>query len=79
MEKSVKIYTTPSCVFCKMTKEFFDAHKVSYQELNVAVDTKAREEMISKSGQFGVPVTDVDGALVIGFDKERLGNLLGIT
>ena len=75
---SVKIYTTPSCVYCKMTKDFFAANKVAYEELNVASDVKAREEMISKSGQFGVPVTDIDGTLVIGFDKGRLAELLGI-
>ena len=78
MAKSIKIYTTPSCVFCKMTKEFFAANKVEYQELDVAADVKAREEMISKSGQFGVPVTDIDGQLVIGFDRARLSELLGI-
>ncbi|MEK7108564.1 MAG: glutaredoxin domain-containing protein [Patescibacteria group bacterium] len=75
---SVKIYTTPSCVYCKVTKDFFVANKVAYEELNVASDVKAREEMISKSGQFGVPVTDIDGTLVIGFDKGRLAELLGI-
>lgn len=75
---SVKIYTTPSCVYCRMTKEFFAAHKVAYEEFNVAADVKAREEMIQKSGQFGVPVTDIDGQLVIGFDKARLSELLGI-
>lgn len=78
MAKEVKIYTTPSCVYCKMTKEFFAANKVAYQELNVAADAKAREEMISKSGQFGVPVTDIDGQLAIGFDQARLTELLGI-
>jgi len=78
MAKRVKIYTTPACVFCKMTKEFFESNQVAYQEFNVAADAKAREEMISQSGQFGVPVTDVDGQLVIGFDKARLSELLGI-
>ena len=78
MGKQIKIYTTPSCVFCKMTKEFFAAHNVIYEELNVAADAKAREEMISKSGQFGVPVTDIDGQLIIGFDQARLTELLGI-
>lgn len=78
MAKEVKIYTTPSCVFCRMTKEFFSAHGVVYQEFNVASDVKSREEMISKSGQFGVPVTDVDGQLVIGFDQGRLSELLGL-
>lgn len=78
MAKQVKIYTTPSCVYCKMTKEFFAAHSVAYEEFDVAADAKAREEMISKSGQFGVPVTDIDGQLVIGFDRARLTELLGV-
>ena len=76
---NVKIYTTPACVYCKMTKDFFAANKVAYQELDVAADAKAREEMITKSGQFGVPVTDIGGQLVIGFDRARLSELLGIT
>jgi len=75
---NVKIYTTPSCVFCKMTKEFFAANNIRYEELNVAEDAKARDEMIQKSGQFGVPVTDIDGQLTIGFDQQRLSELLGI-
>ena len=75
---NVKIYTTPFCVFCKMTKDFFAANEVAYEEFNVAADAKAREEMISKSGQFGVPVTDIDGKLVIGFDRARLSELLDI-
>ena len=75
---SVKIYTTPSCVFCKMTKDFFKSNSVQYEEFDVATDVKAREEMIQKSGQFGVPVTDIDGNLVIGFDRARLAELLKI-
>lgn len=78
MATSVKIYTTPSCVFCKMTKAFFAANNVSYEEFNVAADARAREEMIQKSGQFGVPVTDINGELTIGFDQARLSELLGI-
>lgn len=76
--KGVKIYTTPFCVFCKMTKDFFRSNNIQYQEFDVASDAKAREEMIQKSGQFGVPVTDIDGKLVIGFDRARLAELLGI-
>lgn len=75
---SVKIYTTPSCVFCKMTKDFFKANNVQYQEFDVASDIRAREDMIQRSGQFGVPVTDIDGNLVIGFDRARLAELLKI-
>lgn len=76
--KTVKIYTTPSCVYCKMTKDFFAQNNVSYQELNVAADSQAREEMIRKTGQFGVPVTEINGDLIIGFDRPRLSQLLGL-
>jgi len=74
----VTIYTTPSCVYCKMTKEFFKENNVAYEEKNVATDAAAREDMIKKSGQMGVPVIDVDGELTVGFDKERLSELLKI-
>ena len=72
----VKIYTTPSCVFCKMAKAFFKEQKIEYQELDIATNAKARDEMIQRSGQFGVPVIDIDGKLVIGFDKRQLLGLL---
>ena len=75
---SVKIYTTPSCVYCRMSKDFFQQHGVQYQELNVATDAVARTEMIQKSGQLGVPVIDIDGQLVIGFDRARLSELLHV-
>lgn len=72
----IKIYTTPTCVYCKMTKEFFAQNGVKYQEVNVAVDVKAREEMVQKSGQLGVPVIDVNGEIVVGFDQQKLSELL---
>ena len=75
---TVSIYTTPTCVYCKMTKEFFRKHNVSYEEKNVASDEDARRHMIEKSGQMGVPVTDIGGTIVIGFDEARLSQLLGI-
>ena len=74
----VKIYTTPTCVYCRMAKDFFNQHSVQYEEHNVMEDLKAREEMVSKSGQMGVPVIDVEGELIVGFDKERLIELLDI-
>lgn len=74
----VNIYTTSTCVYCQMAKEFFKENNVQYQEHDVSSDTKAREEMINKSGQMGVPVIDVEGEIVIGFDKERLSELLNI-
>lgn len=72
------IYTTPSCAYCKMTKEFFREHNVAYEEKNVASDHAMAEEMVKKSGQMGVPVIDIDGQITIGFDKPRLSGLLNI-
>ncbi len=74
----VKIYTTPSCVYCKMAKEFFSKNSVEYEEKNVATDAAARDEMITKSGQMGVPVIEVDGKIIIGFDQPRLKEALGL-
>jgi glutaredoxin-like YruB-family protein len=76
--KKVIIYTTPSCVFCKMTKKFFNVHKIQYEEKDVLSDLKAREEMFQKSGQMGVPVIDVEGEIVIGYDPDTLSKLLDI-
>lgn len=75
---TIKIFTTPSCVYCKMAKEFFKQHNVAYEEKNVATDAAARDEMLTRSGQMGVPVIDIDGNLVIGFDQGRLKELLGV-
>lgn len=68
----VKIYTTPSCVYCKMAKEYFQKNSIQYTELNVVDDDDAREEMIKKSGQMGVPVIDIDGKIFIGFNKSEI-------
>lgn len=76
--KKITIYTTPTCVYCKMTKDFFSEHRISYEEKDVSADSAAREEMLKKSGQMGVPVVDIDGEIVIGFDEERLRELIGI-
>ena len=75
---NVTIYSTPSCIYCKMAKDFFTKNNVSYKELNVAEDEKGREEMIAKSHQLGVPVIDVDGEIFVGFDREGLAKALNI-
>jgi len=72
MANKVVIYTTPECVYCKITKEFFKKNNVVYEEKDVSVDDKARNEMVDKSGQLGVPVIDIDGKIIVGFDKEIL-------
>ena len=73
----ITIYTTPYCVYCKMAKEFFKKNDVAYEEKDVIADEQARNDMITKSGQLGVPVIEIDGKIVIGFDQGRLKELLG--
>lgn len=75
---NVIIYSTPTCVYCKMAKEFFKKNNVQYQEHNVAEDEKAREEMVNKSGQLGVPVIDIDGKVMVGFSESELKKSLGL-
>ena len=69
---NVKIYSTPTCVYCKMAKQLFDANGVKYEELNVAEDERVYEEMKQKSRQSGVPVIDIDGEIFVGFDRRGL-------
>lgn len=76
--KIVKIYSTPACVYCNMAKEFFKTHNVAYRDFNVAEDDQAREEMIDKSHQLGVPVIDIDGQIFIGFNRSELEQALGL-
>ena len=73
---AVKIYTTPTCPWCKKTKEFFKENKVKFKEINVATNQKAAKEMVEKSGQTGVPVVDVDGTMIVGFDESKLKKAL---
>jgi len=78
MDKTVTIYSTPTCHFCNMTKDFLKEKGIAYTEHNVASDLEKRQEMIQKSGQMGVPVIYVGDELIVGFDKERLVSTLGI-
>ncbi len=74
----VTVYSTPTCVYCKMAKEFFAKNNVAYEEFNVASDLKAREDMVNKSHQLGVPVIDIDGNIVVGFDQKTIEGFLGL-
>jgi len=76
--KKVEIYTTPTCHYCKMAKEFFQTNGVEYTEHDVLADMKAREEMVQKSGQMGVPVIFIDDEMTVGFDEEKITSLLGL-
>ncbi len=76
--KKVTIYSTPTCHFCVMAKEYFKANDVSYDEVDVASNAEKRKEMVDKSGQLGVPVIDIEGEIVVGFNKTKLARLLDI-
>ncbi len=76
--KKVVIYTTPTCTYCKQTKDFFKENSISYEEYDVASDMDKRKEMVEKSGQMGVPVIFVDDQMFVGFDKEGLSQALGL-
>lgn len=78
MNQPVTIYSTPTCHFCHMAKEFFKANNVAYTEHNVASDLEQRKEMIEKSGQMGVPVIIIGTELTVGFDKPKIAKLLGL-
>ncbi|PIN80479.1 NrdH-redoxin [Candidatus Woesearchaeota archaeon CG10_big_fil_rev_8_21_14_0_10_30_7] len=74
--KTVKVYSTPTCPYCHQAKDWLKEHKIKFEDLNVAEDEKARDEMIEKSEQMSVPVILVDDEVVVGFDREKLSKLL---
>ena len=76
--KNIAIYSTPSCVYCNMAKSFFKANSLAFTEYNVATDLDKRKEMIDKTGQMGVPVIDIGGEIVVGFDEDKVKAALGI-
>jgi len=78
MAQSVRIYSTPTCPYCKMAKQFLEENQIQYENIDVSVNQIATQEMIQKSGQLGVPVLDIDGKIVVGFDKKKIKELLGL-
>jgi len=78
MMNNITIYTTPSCIWCKRAKNYFNENSIAYEEKDVSVDRIAANAMIEKSGQRGVPVIDIDGNIIVGFDKVNIDKLLGL-
>ena len=76
--KNVTVFTTPTCSWCTTLKRHLDAHQVRYREIDVSKDQKAAEAMVKRSGQQGVPQTDISGQMIVGFDRERINRLLDI-
>lgn len=76
--KNITIYSTPTCHYCGLAKEYFKAHGLKYEEHNVASDLEQRKIMVDKSGQLGVPVIDIEGKIMVGFDEAELASALGV-
>ncbi|MEK6817632.1 MAG: glutaredoxin domain-containing protein [Nanoarchaeota archaeon] len=72
----VKIYTISTCPWCQKTKEFLKENKIKFEEVNVASNKKAAKEIINKSGQTSIPVIDINGKLILGFDELKLKKVL---
>lgn len=73
---TVKVYSTPTCPWCTMAKEYLKSKNVTFDDLDVSKDKDAAAEMIQKSGQRGVPVVDIDGNIIVGFDQKTIDKLI---
>lgn len=78
MDKKIKVYSTPTCPYCIRLKQFLKENNIPFENVDISVDQVQAAEMIQKSGQMGVPVLDIDGEIIVGFDKERLRQALGL-
>ena len=74
----VTVYSTPTCTYCQLAKQFFTENDVSYEEVDVSVDNQKLQEMVEKSGQMGVPVIEIDDQIVVGFDESKVKEMLGM-
>ncbi|MBA7501756.1 hypothetical protein ES706_00331 [subsurface metagenome] len=78
MSKRVKVYSTSTCPYCAMAKAFLREKNIPFEDVNVGDNPEAAKEMVKKSGQMAVPVIDIDGKIIVGFNKEAISRELGI-
>ena len=78
MSKNVTVYSTPTCPFCIRAKQYLKENNVQFTDIDVSEEHEKAEEMINKSGQMGVPVIEIDGQIIVGFDKEKIKETLGL-
>ncbi|NIM03534.1 NrdH-redoxin [bacterium] len=76
--RKVTIYSTPSCPFCMMAKSFMKENNIDFEDIDVSADHTKVQEMVQKSGQMAVPVIDIDGEIIVGFDKDKIRKALGL-
>jgi glutaredoxin-like YruB-family protein len=77
-EKKVVVYTTPTCMYCNMLKAFFDEKKIKYEAVDISIDSEKAKYIAEKTGQLGVPVTEIDGEFIIGFDQVKISEILNL-
>jgi glutaredoxin-like YruB-family protein len=77
--KKVKVYSTPTCPWCHKLKEFLQENNIEFEDINVAEDQEAAKSMVDKTGQMGVPVSEIDGEFIIGFDEPKLKEKLNLS
>lgn len=75
---NITIYSTPTCPYCQQAKTYLKDNNVDFADIDVANDNEKAQEMVEKSGQMGVPVIDIDGEIIVGFDKEKIDKQLGL-
>jgi len=73
---SVKVYSTPSCPWCTVAKNYLRKRNVQFEDIDVSRDRTAAMEMVQKSGQRGVPVLDINGSIIVGFDQAAIDSLI---
>lgn len=78
MSNKITVYSTPTCVYCKLAKEFFAENNLSFEDFDVSEDRDKLQEMVEKSGQMGVPVISIDEKVIIGFDEAKIREILKI-
>ncbi len=78
MNKKVKVYSTSTCPFCIRAKQFLKDSAVSFEDIDVSMNHEAAQEMIKRTGQMAVPVIDIEGELIVGFNKDKIKKLLGL-
>jgi len=78
MAKSVKVYSTPACPWCIRLKQFLKENNIEFQNIDVSSDQQSVDELMQKSGQMGVPVLDIEGQIIVGFDRDRIKSVLGL-
>lgn len=74
---NIKIYSTPTCIYCVKVKDYLKSKSIPFVDYDVSKDREKATEMVTKSGQRGVPVIDIDGTIIVGFDKVKIDSLIG--